>query len=319
MPFAFKPIDFAKLLLISLLCLGCLHPMVSLASDHNLSTIKKFYDLNDPEFLTVKQKADKGDAKAQFQVGVTYNNVNSWETRAEALRWFEKSGKQGFAEALFAEGYLYYEQYYFRDYLVDYPKLKNKQLLTQHINKMWDFFKQAEAKGALAKAQFALGYLNDEGIGKKEDNQKAIFWYQKAATQGLPEAQYNLGLLYADGGKDIIVDKRQAFYWYQKAVENGELRANYQLAKLYEKGEGVAKDKAKAMQMYEKLAYDHWISSELPFEISRKYFEDTEGGFNSFIKGLQWYCYAVMNKVNTFGNYGRSDAKSDIRMTDIGS
>ena len=184
---------------------------------------------------------------------------------------------------------------------------------------MWEFFEKAETKGSLAKAQFAVGYLNDEGIGKTEDNVQAIFWYEKAAKQGLAEAQYNLGLLYADGDKDITVDKRQAFYWYQKAVESGELRANYQLAKLYEKGEGVAKDKAKAMQMFEQLAYDHWISSDQPFEISRKYFEDTEGGISSFFKGIYWSCYGIINKFNVFGNYGGSGDKSDIRSTQIGS
>ena len=128
-----KSANLTRIFIASFLCLACLQPMMSLAFQNNSSIIKKFYDLNDPEFLIVKQKASKGDAKAQFQVGETYNNENSQQIRAEALHWFEKSGKQGFAEALFAEGHLYYEQYYFRDDHLHYPKLENKQLLALHM------------------------------------------------------------------------------------------------------------------------------------------------------------------------------------------
>jgi TPR repeat protein len=35
------------------------------------------------------------------------------------------------------------------------------------------------------------------GKGVLKDDKQAVYWYQKAAEQGLAEAQYNLGAMYA--------------------------------------------------------------------------------------------------------------------------
>jgi TPR repeat protein len=39
-----------------------------------------------------------------------------------------------------------------------------------------------------------------------------VYWYQKAAEQGLAEAQYNLGFMYVNG-KGVLKDYKQAVYW----------------------------------------------------------------------------------------------------------
>ena len=41
--------------------------------------------------------------------------------------------------------------------------------------------------------QYKLGVLYEEGIGVKQDQEKAFAFYEKAASQNLPEALYKMG------------------------------------------------------------------------------------------------------------------------------
>ncbi len=59
-------------------------------------------------------------------------------------------------------------------------------------------FEKAAARGD-AEAQFALGYMYDEGKGVPRDYAQAVRWYELAAAQGLAEAQFALGQIYLNG------------------------------------------------------------------------------------------------------------------------
>ncbi len=52
---------------------------------------------------------------------------------------------------------------------------------------------------------------------------EALYWYQKAAKNGLDMAQYNLALLY-ENGEGTEKNLKKAFYWYQKAAENEHIK-----------------------------------------------------------------------------------------------
>lgn len=65
---------------------------------------------------------------------------------------------------------------------------------------------------------------------EKDLRETARKWL-KAAQRGNPEAQYNLGLLYATG-IDGPPDKEKALYWLQKADEQGFIPAFEQIWKL---------------------------------------------------------------------------------------
>jgi TPR repeat protein len=43
------------------------------------------------------------------------------------------------------------------------------------------------------EAQSILGVMYAFGKGVLKNDKQAVYWYQKAAEQGLAEAQYNLG------------------------------------------------------------------------------------------------------------------------------
>ncbi len=70
-------------------------------------------------------------------------------------------------------------------------------------------------------------------------------WYRKAAEQNYAEAQYNLGVCYANG-EGVTKDDVEAVKWYRKAAEQNYAEAQYILGVCYYIGEGVAKDYVEA-------------------------------------------------------------------------
>ena len=73
------------------------------------------------------------------------------------------------------------------------------------------------------QAQYNLGLLYARGQGVSQDYAKAAQWYEKAAVQGVPAAQYNLGVMYANG-QGVAANPEQAAKWFLKAAEQGVQR-----------------------------------------------------------------------------------------------
>ncbi len=65
--------------------------------------------------------------------------------------------------------------------------------------------------------------------------------YRRAAQAGLPEAEFNVGVM-LDSGRGVAPDLAQAATWYARAALHGNRRAAYNLGQLYENGEGVPRN-----------------------------------------------------------------------------
>jgi TPR repeat protein len=81
------------------------------------------------------------------------------------------------------------------------------------------YFSKAAGEGDLF-AQNELAYMYAAGKGTSRNYSKALELYQKAAHQGLASAQYNLGLMY-ENGLGTTPNKALAREWYQKSAEHG--------------------------------------------------------------------------------------------------
>ena len=73
----------------------------------------------------------------------------------------------------------------------------------------------------------------------------AVGWYRKAVELGYAHAQYNLGIMYAEG-QGVVRDYAVAVEWYRKAAEQGVAAAQFNLGLMYAKGRGVPQDYAAA-------------------------------------------------------------------------
>ena len=65
-------------------------------------------------------------------------------------------------------------------------------------------------------------YANGEGV--PEDDGQAVFWWRKAAEQGVAVAQLYLGFMYANG-EGVPEDDIQAYAWFNLAAAQGDEEA----------------------------------------------------------------------------------------------
>lgn len=90
-------------------------------------------------------------------------------------------------------------------------------------------------------AQFNLGQAYKLGRGVTADLVQAEEWYRKAAMQGHPQAQDNYGLALFQNGK-----REQAVEWLQRSASRGEPRTQFVLGTMYFNGDGVERDWVRA-------------------------------------------------------------------------
>ena len=104
-----------------------------------------------------------------------------------------------------------------------------------------------------AEAQFNLGICYANGYGVAKNDTTASAWYRKAAEQGHVDSQHNLAVRY-ENGRGLPKDYDQAVYWYRKAAEQGSLKSMTGLGYCYSHGQGVTKDLEEAIRWYRKAA-----------------------------------------------------------------
>ena len=72
-----------------------------------------------------------------------------------------------------------------------------------------------------ADAQFNLGVMYANGRGVLKDEAEAVRWYRLAAEQGDADAQFSLGVMYANGLLGVLKDSVLAHMWSNIAGVNG--------------------------------------------------------------------------------------------------
>jgi hypothetical protein len=170
-----------------------------------------------------KASAEEGVAEAQFDLGVLYaQGLGVRRDLTEAVNWYRKAAQQGNAEAEFALGQLF--------------------------SRGWGV--PRDEADALRWFQMANSVDSDgpptdwslvEGYGMPRDLKEAAYWYQRAADKNHPEAQYNLGRLYA-GGSGVKRDQNQAALWMSASATQGFAPAMADLGGRYAAANGVARD-----------------------------------------------------------------------------
>jgi TPR repeat protein len=109
---------------------------------------------------------------------------------------------------------------------------------------------RAGANKGDAKAQYELARAFFSGtLGVAKDEAEAVKWFRKAAEQNVADAQYNLGVCYANG-QGVTEDAAEAVKWFRKAAEQNLADAQYNLGVCYDSGEGVAKDEVEAYKWW---------------------------------------------------------------------
>ncbi len=123
-----------------------------------------------------KPLADAGDARAQSNIGVMYDNGDVVaEDDVEAVRWFMLSAEGGFPPGQFNLANMY----------------KNGAGVAQNLNLAHRWY-QAAARQGHPQAQMALMQALYFGRGVSQDNAKAYMWLVIAAEGGFELAVENI-------------------------------------------------------------------------------------------------------------------------------
>ena len=92
-----------------------------------------------------------------------------------------------------------------------------------------------------ADAQFTLGVRYANGDGVIKDDEEAVRWYRLAAAQDNADAQATLALMYFNG-IGVLKDEAEAVRWWRLAAAQDNAIAQLFLGSMYVEGRGVLKD-----------------------------------------------------------------------------
>ncbi len=112
---------------------------------------------------------------------------------------------------------------------------------------------QSLAEDGNDDAQFYLGQMHALGAGTAQSDERAVYWYTRAAKAGDETAQYNLAVMY-DMGRGVEVDYKESFKWYLKSAKQGDADAAFEVGKAYRYGNGTPASDKKALTWFEASA-----------------------------------------------------------------
>ncbi|KAG0046246.1 hypothetical protein BGZ90_008230, partial [Linnemannia elongata] len=140
--------------------------------------------------------------------------------------------------------------------------------------------------------QCNLGHLYRLELGVDRNHLTALSWYQKAAARGDAGGQCYVGLVYKDGLTGVV-DYSAAMEWYLMAASQGYAYAQYSIGNLYARGRGVHQDDGKAMEWYLRAAEQGLPAAQ--FKIGFMHLEGTGCSRDKNI-ALDWFSKAISRK-----------------------
>lgn len=125
--------------------------------------------LSQTDFEATKARAEAGEAKAQFELGINYYNGTGVEkSYQEAIKWIRFAAEQGNVDSQALLGNLYFDG----------------AGIPQNYEEAYKWYSLAAKDGWSNGAQFRLGYLYYNGLGVSKNLVKAYAWFSVAAVQG---------------------------------------------------------------------------------------------------------------------------------------
>lgn len=229
---AFKTLERAALL-------GNVSAMLKMALDYDEA------DDRDAEnaCLWYEAAADRDSNEACFLLGEHYESGEGVERNMkQAVEYFERAAKNGYAAAQSKLGYIY---------------KTDKEFLNPERSLYWN---NKAASGGDMQALCNLGLSYEFGVGVEKDEEKAFNLYKQSAALGYDRGMYNLAYCYMRGS-GTAEDHAAAAKYFERAAGKGHVNAMYNMGVMYLNGDGVAKDAKKATEWFYRAAQNNNIES----------------------------------------------------------
>ena len=126
--------------------------------------------------------AELGYAPSQYKIGscYEYGQLGLPIDPKESIKWYQQAAEKGYPDAELA--------------LSGWFLTGAEGVLPQSDTEAYLWARRAAEQG-LAKAQYAVGYYSENGVGVRADVEEARRWYAKAAGQGNARAVQRLNEL----------------------------------------------------------------------------------------------------------------------------
>ena len=151
--------------------------------------------------LTLEAAAAKGEAVAQFQLGLSHLEAGR---NGQAVRLIRLAANQNQAAAQYRLGKLYE---------AGVGVQANPRTAVEYL--------EQAASGGNRIAMHDLGHYYATGVIGPADIGRAVGWFEKAAKRGVLDSQFNLGVLY-QGGSGVPKNIVQSYIWYAVAGGQGD-------------------------------------------------------------------------------------------------
>lgn len=281
------------------------------AQDRDVPLLEVRLSDGSQKIMSLRPKAEKGDARAQFDLGFLYLFGDFYShldaDQPKGIYWLRKSLAQDDAQAQDLMGCL----------------LHRGQFMAKDMVEAVKWFRKAAEQGE-PYAQSNLGYCYLKGEGVAKDVAEAVRWFRLAAEKGEVKAQHQLGCI-LETGEGVPKNCEEAARWFfnlallaetdkpnerffeydhphseryakadaerpasawLKAAEAGDSGAQYELGYCYEKGVGVGHDEIEAIKWYRRAAE----GGHAPAQFVLGYFHQGHGllGYDH-AEVLKWY------------------------------
>lgn len=152
---------------------------------------------------------------------------------------------------------------------------------------------QKLAENGNALAQYNIGVLYAEGRGVPADREKAMAWWRQAAKGGYLAANHNLALALIEDAslKGNRTAATEALRLLNKAADGGLVRSQYTLAQMYAYGLGVARNDAIARHLLQKAAVSGLAAAQYNLA---KFLRDGRGGPRDLPAAAAWFEKAAL-------------------------
>lgn len=202
----------------------------------------------------------------------------------------------------------------------------------RHFNSVSELMSAAERGDVVAQNTLAIELVTGQNM--PQNVKQAVYWFEKAASQGHQDAQVNAGRAYAEGylgepdytkalawfrkaidqGKgrypntyataltymgftyERMEDDKNAVYWLEKAVNENDISAMQALGRHYLEGTGVAKDEAKGFSLIQTSANSGDPSAQNMMGVCYQHGIGVERNGN---QAFRWYKKSADNGVPT--------------------
>lgn len=222
------------------------------------------------EQAALQAAAQKGDAKAQYDLGLLYANGQYVAADPEQARnWFQQAADQGHvaarlalvslnngasAQAIASAPVMKEVQ---QEVIAAAPPVLRPQAMAPVVDSA-SYPEPVTTKVSLSEPEPApnsdTSNENSSASGNVDLTGIEPEVLRQSAEAGDKQAQLMLGTLYEDGLGGLPSDLRDAAYWYEQAAKQGYPKAQYNLGLLYEDGRGVTQNYTQAAFWYDKAA-----------------------------------------------------------------